>query len=126
MTARRPKIATWICGVSALSSRTNSTTSLAAGVAGQAVQNGGRSRHGTAVDRLQDVVALSGRHGTAPVARIQQLAALIGVVGCGLTLSAFASAGIRAKLRCSRGEHLARRGCSPPVFPLMFPSDLDS
>ena len=57
------------------------TTSLAASLAGQAVQNGGRSRHGTAIDRLAEVVALNGQHKTPPVAHVQQLAALIEVGG---------------------------------------------
>jgi hypothetical protein len=57
------------------------TTSLAAGVAGQAVQNGGRSRHGTALDRLAGVVVLCGRHRAPPVAHVRQLAALIELAG---------------------------------------------
>jgi hypothetical protein len=31
--------------------------------------------------------------------------------------SAFESTAIRVKSRCSRGEHLARRGCSPSCSP---------
>ena len=41
-------------------------------------------------------------------------------------LSAFASTTLRVKSGGWEGEHLARRGCSPPVFPLLFPFDLDS
>ncbi|HET9264286.1 MAG TPA: hypothetical protein VFO14_14635, partial [Vicinamibacterales bacterium] len=57
------------------------TTSLAAGLARQAVQNGGRSRHGTATDHLAGGVALVGRHKAPPEALFWQLAALIEVGG---------------------------------------------
>jgi hypothetical protein len=40
-------------------------------------------------------------------------------------LSALASSVISAQSGGWEGEHLARRGCSPPVFPLLFPSDVD-
>ena len=40
--------------------------------------------------------------------------------------SAFTSTTIRAKSGAREGEHLARRGCSPPVFPLLFASDVAS
>jgi hypothetical protein len=50
-------------------------------LAGQAVQNGGRSRHGTAIGDLAGGVAIVGRHETPPDAPVRQLAALIEVGG---------------------------------------------
>jgi hypothetical protein len=47
----------------------DSELSLAAGLASQAGNNGGRSRHGIWIRRLADVFALRGRHRTPPVAR---------------------------------------------------------
>ena len=38
---------------------------------------------------------------------------------------AFISTAIQARPSGREGEHLARRGCSPPVFPLLFPFDFD-
>jgi hypothetical protein len=38
---------------------------------------------------------------------------------------AFMSTAIPARPGEREGEHLARRGCSPPVFPLLFPSNPD-
>ena len=95
---------------------------MAAGLAGQAAKSRGRSRHGTAIDRLADGVALVGRHRTPPDARVQQLAALI-EVGAKQSHGAahFASTAIRVEPGGREGEHLARGPVPPPCSPSCSP-----
>ena len=71
--------------------------SQAAGMASQTLQNGGRSRHGTAIDHFADAVVLCGRHRAPPVAHVRQLAALIELGGSSRTPQRTCMIAIRAK-----------------------------
>jgi hypothetical protein len=55
----------------------------------------------------------------------QQLTALIEFVGSSQTPHRIRIDRDSGEVRVIQGEHLARRGCSPPVSPLLFPADRD-
>ena len=97
------------------------TTSLAAGLAGQAVQNGGRSRHGTAIDHVADGVARGGRHRPPPNALVQQPTALIEV---GAEQRVTSRTGVDRDsrwARWTRGGNTSRVALFPPGVPPPVP-----
>lgn len=98
---------------------------MAAGLADQVAKSRGRSRHGTAIDRLADGSARVGRHKTPLDEDVQQPEALIEVGAEQRIASRTAIDRDSCWARRTRGGTPRAWPCSPTVFPLLFPSDVN-
>ena len=98
---------------------------MAAGLADQVAKSRGRSRHGTAIDRIVNGVAFVGRHRPPPDARVQQPTALIEVGAEQRAASRTAIDRDSCWAAWTKGGTPRAWPCSPTVFPLLFPSDID-